>query len=232
MHIGDGIMAPPFWVLGYIIAVSILAYATRKTRDTLGNTQIPILGVLAAGIFVAQMLNFPVGGGTTGHLVGAALAAILLGPYAAVVIITIVLIVQAFLFGDGGVTALGLNILNMAIISSFVAYAIYMSIKTIASGKAGTYIAIFIASWAAVAIAAIACGLELGASAALSPEFGIPIYIAVPAMGITHMFIGIGEGVVTVLVVAYIAAVRPDIILTMKDKRLSITPVPTTQMGG
>ncbi len=232
MHIGDGVMAPPIWVLGYVLAIPLLAYATRKTRDTLGNTQVPILGVLAAGIFVAQMLNFPIGGGTTGHLIGAALAAILLGPYAAVVILTIVLIVQAFLFGDGGVTALGLNILNMAMISSFVAYAIYVTGKAITPGKTGTYAAIFIASWAAVVTSAIACGLELGVSAALLPEFGIPLYIAVPAMGITHMVIGIGEGVVTVLVVAYIAAVRPDIILTMKDKRQSIAPVQTTQMGG
>jgi len=93
MHIGDGIMAPPIWALGYIVAIPILAYATKKTGNALGNTQIPVLGVLAAGIFVAQMLNFPIGGGTTGHLVGAALAAILLGPYAAIVILTIVLIV-------------------------------------------------------------------------------------------------------------------------------------------
>jgi len=137
MHIGDGIMAPPIWALGYIVAIPILAYATKKTGNALGNTQIPVLGVLAAGIFVAQMLNFPIGGGTTGHLVGAALAAILLGPYAAIVILTIVLIVQAFLFGDGGVTALGFNLLNMAIISSFTGYAIYVISKTIAAGKAG-----------------------------------------------------------------------------------------------
>ncbi len=232
MHIGDGIMAPPIWVLGYIIAIPILAYATKKTGNTLGNTQIPILGVLAAGIFVAQMLNFPVGGGTTGHLVGAALAAVLLGPYAAVVILTIVLVVQAFLFGDGGVTALGLNILNMAIVSSFVAYAIYAFGKTITSEKVGMYITIFIAAWASIVLSATMCGIELGASAALSPEYGIPSIIAVPTMVITHMFIGIGEGAVTVLVVAYIAAVRPDIILTMKDKRLSKTPMPTTQVEG
>ena len=109
----------------------------KKTGNALGNTQIPVIGVLAAGIFVAQMLNFPIGGGTIGHLVGAALAAILLGPYAAIVILTIVLIVQAFLFGDGGVTALGFNLLNMAIISSFTGYAIYVISKTIAAGKAG-----------------------------------------------------------------------------------------------
>jgi cobalt/nickel transport system permease protein len=232
MHIGDGIMAPPIWVLGYIIAIPVVAYATKKTGNTLGNTQIPILGVLAAGIFVAQMLNFPVGGGTTGHLVGAALAAVLLGPYAAVVILTIVLIVQAFLFGDGGVTALGLNIVNMAILSSFVAYAVYAFGKTITSRKAGTYITIFIAAWTSIVLSAAMCGIELGISAALSPEYGIPLIIAVPTMAITYMFIGIGEGIVTVLVVVYIAAVRPDIILTMRDRRLSVTPVPTTQVEG
>jgi cobalt/nickel transport system permease protein len=232
MHIGDGIMAPPIWALGYIIAIPIMAYATKKTGNTLGNTQIPILGVLAAGIFVAQMLNFPIGGGTTGHLVGAALASILLGPYAAVVILTIVLIVQAFLFGDGGVTALGLNLLNMAIISSFTAYAIYVIGKTITPGRAGMYVTIFAAAWASIVISAIMCGIELGASAALSPEYGIPLRIAVPAMAITHVFIGIGEGIVTVLVVTYIATVRPDIILTMKDKWLSKMPMPTTTIEG
>ncbi len=125
MHIADGIMAPPIWVLGYIIAVPVLAYAIRRTRDDLGEAQVPLLGVLAAGIFVAQMLNFPIGGGTTGHLIGAALAAILLGPYAMILIITVVLIIQALLFGDGGITALGLNILNMAIVGGGVAYLIY-----------------------------------------------------------------------------------------------------------
>ena len=157
---------------------------------------------------------------------------ILLGPYAAVVILTIVLIVQAFLFGDGGVTALGLNLLNMAIISSFTAYAIYVIGKTIAPGKAGTYITIFAERGRRLYISAMMCGIELGASAALSPEYGIPLRIAVPTMAITHVFIGIGEGIVTVLVVAYIAAVRPDIILTMKDKRLSKTPMPTTTIEG
>ncbi len=232
MHIGDGVMAPPIWVLGYIMAIPILAYATRKTRDTLGNTQIPILGVLAAGIFVAQMLNFPIGGGTTGHLVGAALASVLLGPYAAVVILTIVLVVQAFLFGDGGVTALGLNILNIAIVSSFMAYAVYAFGKTITSARLGLYITIFIAAWASTLLSAAICGIELGASAALSPAYGIMLLIAVPTMVITYTFIGIGEGIVTVLVVAYIAAVRPDIILTMKDRRLSTTPVQTTPVEG
>ncbi len=214
MHIADGIMAPPIWALGYVIAIPVLAYAIRRTRDDLGEAQIPLLGVLAAGIFVAQMLNFPIGGGTTGHLIGAALAAILLGPYAMILIITVVLIIQALLFGDGGVTALGLNILNMAIVGGGVAYIIYYAFNRNGPNKhkARWYGSTFIAAWAAVVTGALACAAELGASAAVNPEYGVPLWIAAPAMGVTHIVIGIGEGVVTVLVVAFIAAVRPEII--------------------
>ncbi len=214
MHIADGIMAPPMWVLGYVIAVPVLAYAIRRTRDDLGEAQIPLLGVLAAGIFVAQMLNFPIGGGTTGHLIGAALAAILLGPYAMILIISVVLIIQAFLFGDGGVTALGLNIVNMAIIGGGMAYVFYYAFnrKGPSEHKTRWYGSTFVAAWAAVIAGALACAVELGMSAGINPEYGVPLWIAVPTMGITHIFIGIGEGVVTVLVIAFIAAVRPEII--------------------
>ncbi len=218
MHIADGIMAPPVWVLGYIVAIPVLAYAIRRTRDDLGEAQIPLLGVLAAGIFVAQMLNFPIGGGTTGHLIGAALAAILLGPYAMILIITVVLIIQALLFGDGGVTALGLNVLNMAIVGGGTAYVIYYAFNRRGPNRHKTrwYGSTFIAAWAAVVTGALACAVELGASAAINPEYGIPLWVAVPAMGITYIVIGIGEGVVTVLIVAFIAAVRPEIISTRR----------------
>lgn len=218
MHIADGIMAPPIWVLGYIMAIPVVLYAARRTRNDLGEAQIPLLGVLAAGIFVAQMLNFPIGGGTTGHLVGAALATILLGPYAMIIIITVVLIIQALLFGDGGVTALGLNILNMAIVGGGIATVIYYGLNRNGPSDRKTrwYGSMFVAAWAATVVAALACAVELGVSAAINPEFGIPLSIAVPAMGITHAFIGIGEGVVTVLVVAFIAAVRPEIISTRR----------------
>ncbi len=214
MHIADGIMAPPIWILGYVIALPLLAYAIRRTRDDLGEAQIPLLGVLAAGIFVAQMLNFPIGGGTSGHLIGAALAAILLGPYAMILIMTVVLIIQALLFGDGGVTALGLNILNMAIVGGGIAYVIYYAFNRDGPNphKIRWYGSTFVAAWAAVVAGAIACAVELGASAAINPEYGIPLEVAIPAMGITHMFIGVGEGIVTVLIVAFIAAVRPEII--------------------
>ncbi len=229
MHVADGLMAPSIWVLGFIVAIPVAAYAIRRTRDDLGEAQIPLLGVLAAGIFVAQMLSFPIGGGTTGHLVGAALAAMLLGPYAMILIITVVLIIQALLFGDGGVTALGLNILNMAIIGGGTASVIYYAFnRNGPSGhKARWYGSTFIAAWTAVVAGALACAVELGASAAINPEYGIPLWIAVPTMGITHIFIGIGEGVVTVLVIAFIAAVRPEIISARRKASL-----PTTRLGG
>ncbi len=225
MHIADGIMAPPIWALGYIISIPLLAYAIRRTRDDLGEAQIPLLGVLAAGIFVAQMLNFPIGGGTTGHLIGAALAAILLGPYAMVLIITVVLIIQALLFGDGGVTALGLNILNMAIVGGGIASIVYYAFNHNgpSENKTRWYGSTFAAAWMAVVAGALACAVELGASAAINPAYGVPLWIAVPTMGITHAFIGIGEGVVTVLVVAFIAAVRPEIISARRKASLPAT---------
>ncbi len=218
MHIADGLMAPPVWVLGYLIALPVIAYAVRRTKNDLGEAQIPLLGVLAAGIFVAQMLNFPIGGGTSGHLVGAALAAILLGPYAMILIITVVLIIQALLFGDGGVTALGLNVLNMAIVGGGIASVIYFTLNRNGPSdhKTRWYGSMFTAAWAAVIGGALACAVELGVSAAINPEYGIPLSIAIPAMSITHAFIGIGEGVVTVLVIAFIAAVRPEIVSTKR----------------
>jgi cobalt/nickel transport system permease protein len=230
MHIADGIMAPPVWVVGYLIAIPLLAYAVRKTRSDLGPAQIPLLGVLAAGIFVAQMLNFPIGGGTTGHLVGAVLAAILLGPYAAMIIITVVLIVQALLFGDGGVTALGLNILNMGIVAGFSGFAVYALVNGLhghRKNRSVWYGSIFVAAWVGVVLGAVACAIELGASAALNPEYGIPYIIALPAMTMTYAFIGIGEGLITALVIAFIEAIRPDIISLREKESLERVPMPT-----
>jgi cobalt/nickel transport system permease protein len=225
MHIADGLMAPLIWLLGYAIAIPVLVYATKSTKKNLGPEQIPLLGVLAAGIFVAQMLNFPIGGGTSGHLIGVALAAILLGPSAAVLIITVVLIVQALLFGDGGITALGLNILNMAIVGAGIAFAAYSLGNRDGpnQNKALWYASMFVAAWAAVVAGALACAFELGMSAALSPAYGVPLYVALPTMGITYAIIGIGEGVITVLVAAFIAEVRPDII--SKGKRAKELPL-------
>ena len=162
------------------------------------------MAVLAGGIFIAQMLNFPVGGGTTGHLIGAALAVILLGPAAAMVVLTTILIIQCFVFGDGGITALGLNLLNMAVIAPLIMWATMRF-----SGrfeKAG----IIIGAWLSVVMAALVAALQLSLSFELSGGvYGIAPNIAVTAMLGYHILIGIGEAAITAGVVLYLAKVSP-----------------------
>lgn len=217
MHIPDGLMEPIVWVAGWIIAIVFVALAFWRVNKTIDERSIPYMAILAAGIFVAQMLNFPIAGGTTGHLIGAALATILLGPWAAIVIIVVVLIIQGFVFGDGGITAMGLNILNMAIIASLTAYGV-MRITP----KKYDYIGVFLAAWTSVFLAATACGIELSLSYAIDPSYGIAGSIALPTMMATHAIIGVGEGIITVGIVAFLAKVAPE---TLKMRKKAKTEV-------
>jgi cobalt/nickel transport system permease protein len=165
------------------------------------------MGLLAATIFAGQMLNFSVAGGTSGHLLGAALAAILIGPWASVVVLTCVVGVQALLFQDGGLLALGANIFNMAIVGSFVAYAIYQIVQRLAAGKRwGALVGGFAAAWASILIASLSCALQLAASGTS------PANIAFPAMGGIHALIGIGEGLITVGALSFLMAARRDLL--------------------
>ena len=207
MHIPDGLMAPAVSALGWVVAVAVLYVSLRKVRGRIEEKDIPLMAVLGAGIFVAQMLNFPIGGGTTGHLVGAALAAVLLGPYAAVLVITSILIIQCFMFGDGGITALGLNITNMAVVGSFTGGLIY---RYLGSRNRGA--AVFVGSWLAVFLGAILCSIELAVSYGISGgAYGIPGGIAIPAMAGYHALIGIGEGIIATGVVSFISQAAPEI---------------------
>ena len=208
MHIPDGLMDPLVAGAGWIIALVILALATRVVNRRIEERHIPLMAMLAAGIFVAQMLNFPIGGGTTGHLVGAALAAILLGPYAGAIVIMVILVIQCLLFGDGGVTALGLNFLNMGVIGCFTGYYVHRAFP-------GKYrrAGIFAAAWLAVFLGSLACALELAASNTLSGgAFGIAAPVAIPSMTIYHAVIGVGEGIVTAGILAYLAQVSPEML--------------------
>jgi len=202
MHIPDGFLTPqvffPFWV----IAVGGLAHALRKTKEVLKDKAIPLMGVSAAFIFAAQMLNFPVLGGTSGHLLGGVLAAVLLGPYAGAVVISLVLIVQCLIFQDGGLTALGANIFNMAFLGAMGGYFIYSLMRK----KLKLIMSIGIAAWFSVVIASLACALQLAVSRAS------PLKIVLPAMVSIHMLIGIGEAIITCLVVGFVLKVRPDLI--------------------
>jgi cobalt/nickel transport system permease protein len=200
-------MWPALLGIGWIISIGMVWYAVRKTRSPLARERIPLMALLGAGIFVAQMLNFPVGGGTTGHLVGAALATIMLGFAPALLVLALILIVQALMFGDGGVTALGLNILNMAVIGCGVSQLIYGRLTSSVRRPA-----IIAAAWAAVFVGALACAIELGASYwASGGSYGIPMTVALPSMLGYHALIGAGEGILTAGIIAYLHQLLPEV---------------------
>jgi cobalt/nickel transport system permease protein len=206
MHIPDGFLSTLVSIILWIISAGAVAYALRRVGKDLGERQVPLMGVLAAAIFAGQMLNFSVTGGTSGHLLGAALATILLGPWAAVIVLTSVVSIQALIFQDGGLLALGANIFNMAIVGVTVSYFVYTSIQKLARGKSwGLFIGGALAAWFSIVIASLACALELALSGTS------PANISVPAMGAIHMLIGIGEGLITAGALAFLYAARRDL---------------------
>lgn len=201
MHIPDGFLSVNTWVPAWIISIAGIWYSIKKVMARLKEKTVPLMGVTAAFIFAGQMLNFPVAGGTSGHLLGGVLAAVLLGPWAGTVIISVVLIVQCLMFQDGGITALGANILNMAILGTMGGYLIYNAFKK----EIGIISATAIASWFSVVIASSACAVELAISKTS------PFKIVLPAMVGIHMIIGIGEAIITSLVIGFILRTRPDL---------------------
>ena len=206
MHIPDGFLSTLVSVVLWIISAAAVAYALRRVSRDLGERQVPLMGVLAAAIFAGQMLNFSVAGGTSGHLLGAAIATILLGPWAAVIVMTTVVSVQALIFQDGGLLALGANLFNMAVIGVTVSYFVYISIQKLARGKSwGIFVGGALAAWLSIVIASLACALELALSGTS------PANIAVPAMGGVHMLIGLGEAAITVGALAFLYAARRDL---------------------
>ena len=162
MHIPDGFLNIATVAATSAASAGGIGFALRQAREKLAEKHVPLMGIMAAFIFAAQMLNFPIIGGTSGHLIGAVLAAILLGPWAAVLIMTCVLIAQSLIFQDGGLLALGANILNMAIIASISAYYLYRIITGImGTTRRGILAGSFIAAWGSVMLASIACAIEL-----------------------------------------------------------------------
>jgi cobalt/nickel transport system permease protein len=207
MHLPDGFLTTPISIAAWAASAGGLGYALRRVGKTLGERQVPLMGVTAAFIFAAQMLNFTVIGGTSGHLLGGALAAILLGPWAGMLVMTSVLTVQALLFQDGGLLALGANVLNMALVGVLVGWAAYTLLRRLLGGRTwALFVSGFLAGWLSVELAALAAAAELALSATLAWQ------VAVPAMGGIHALIGIGEGLITVAVVAFLRATRPDLL--------------------
>ena len=207
MHAPDGFMSLPIAIAGYVVAGGFIAYAVYRTNREIGERQVPLMGVMAAFIFAAQMINFPVAGGTSGHLLGGALAAILLGPWAAILIMTGVVGLQALVFQDGGLVVLGLNIINMGIVTAFVGYGVYAGLRTVIRNANSTrLVGGFAGAWLAVMMAATLTSLELAVSGTS------PIGVALPAMAGVHALIGIGEGIVTASALGFIATTRRDLL--------------------
>jgi cobalt/nickel transport system permease protein len=207
MHIPDGFLNTATAVGAWAVSAGGVTYAVRRVSKELQERQVPLIGVTAAFIFAAQMINFPVAGGTSGHLLGGALAAILLGPWAGMLVLTSVLTVQALLFQDGGLLALGANILNMAVIGVLVGWVVYRGLgRLLHKGRSETAISSFAAAWASVVVAALAAAIELTISGVLSAN------VALTAMGSVHALIGLGEGLITAAVLSFLGATRPDLL--------------------
>jgi cobalt/nickel transport system permease protein len=206
MHIPDGFLDAKTLVLTGALATGGLTVAVRQASRSLPRNKVPLMGLGAAFVFAAQMLNFPVVGGTSGHLIGGVLASALLGPSAAAIVIACVLTAQALLFSDGGILALGANIFNMAFVGAVGGCALYRMIRKAMPGLRGCVTAVFFAAWLSTILASAACAGELSLSGTA------PAGAAFPAMIGAHALIGIGEGLITSLVLIAIARTRPDLI--------------------
>jgi cobalt/nickel transport system permease protein len=207
MHIPDGFLSVFVSIFFWILSVLIIRIALSETNRNLGERQVPLMGILAAAIFAGQMLNFTVAGGTSGHLLGAALATILLGPWPAILVMTSVVSVQALLFQDGGILAMGANIFNMAIIGVMVSYTVYTLLTHLLRKRSwGHTAAGFTAAWTSIFIASLSGALQLALSGTS------PASIVLPTMGAIHALIGIGEGLITTGALAFLFAARKELV--------------------
>jgi len=220
MHIPDGYLGPQTYGAAYLAVAPFWAIASRKLNKTLRSRQVPLLALGAAFSFVIMMFNLPIPGGTTGHAVGAVLIAVLLGPWAACIAVSVALIVQALLFGDGGITCIGANCLNMAVITPFVGYGVYRLISARSEAASPRrWIGAALGGYVGLNVAALSTAVMFGIQPALAHDAAghalyapYPLSVAVPAMALSHLLaFGVVEAVVTGLVVAYLQ--RADVSL-------------------
>lgn len=205
MHIPDAVLNTPVCVATAAVAVVGVGFCLRKVERDLRPERVPMLGVMGAFLFAAQMVNFPVLGGTSGHLMGTALATVLLGPHAAVLVMTTVLLIQCFLAGDGGLTTLGANILNMALVPAFLVGFIQSRFGRASNPRRQRSVTL-LAAWASVVVAALLCSAELVVTYG---RFSVPTIV--PMMLGVHALIGVGEGLLTLGALAVIARVTPEL---------------------
>lgn len=209
MHVPDGFIDAPISAATGVVAAAAVAVSLRGARRELDERTAPLAGLVAAFIFAVQMLNFPVAAGTSGHLLGGALAAILVGPYTGVLCVSVVLLMQGILFADGGLTALGVNITDMAVVTTVVAYAVFRGLVKVLPRKRGSITAAsFVAAVLSVPAAAVAFTLIYAVGGTTDVSIG---KVATAMIGV-HVLIGIGEAVITALTVGAVVAVRPDLV--------------------
>jgi cobalt/nickel transport system permease protein len=208
MHIPDGFLSLPVSLVTWVIAITLIALALRQVKTDYQDRAVPLMGVCAAFVFAAQMINFPIPGGTSGHLLGGTLAGVLLGPWAGTLVMTVVFIVQAVLFQDGGLTVLGANIFNMGLIGTFGGYYLYKVLRSALGFNSwrGMAIAVAVTAWVSVVAGSLACALQLALSGT------VPLAVALTAMLTWHILIGIGEALVTLVAVSYVWRTRPDLL--------------------
>jgi len=210
MHIPDGILSPTILAAGAVVSVVVLAKSVQESKKNLEQTAVPIMGVMAAFIFAAQMVNFPLlGAAASGHLIGGALAAYLFGFWPTTLIMTTVVTIQAVVFQDGGISVLGVNILNMAIIAPLAASVVY---KLLRNSKVPVSIIVFIGGWVSVVVTATVAALQLGASHVVSYQLALQTLI------LWHAIIGVGEGLITGAVVPF--ARRSSFFLGGREERV------------
>lgn len=208
MHIPEGFLSSGVSTTMNLVSVATIVYSLKKIKQYVTQPKALLAAAIAALIFALQMLNFPVSEGTSGHFMGAALAAILLGPAGAIITLAVVLSIQCLVFGDGGILALGANIFNLGVVGGLVGYYTYKWLKTMYSGTAGILFSVFVSSWLTVVMAAASCSIMIGVSGTA------PIPDILRSMTGVHMLIGIGEGVITSAIIALLYKLNPALLDT------------------
>ncbi|WP_404786244.1 energy-coupling factor ABC transporter permease [Altericista sp. CCNU0014] len=220
LHVPDGFLNGPVLAIAWLISIGLIALALRQVQAEYRDRAVPLMGVCAAFIFAAQMINFPIPGGTSGHLLGGTLAGALLGPWAGSLVMAVVFIVQGVVFQDGGITAMGANIFNMGLIGTFGGYYVLRTIRnSIGRDKlSGMVVGTAVAAWLSVVVASVFCALELAISGT------VPLNLALGAMVGWHIFIGIGEALITVVTLTFIWRTRPDLLYRSPRRATATSP--------
>lgn len=217
LHAADRFLSVPVALAFWVITAVVIAIAVRRTNRHLDERAIPLMGVMAAFIFAAQMFNFQVAGGTSGHLLGGVLAAVLLGPWAATLVMACVVAVQGLVFSDGGLVVMGANIFNMGVIGTLGGFALYRFLAKVMGGEARARVpAAAIAGWVSVMVASVSMSLQLIVSGTSPAE------VVLPAMVGVHALIGIGEGLITAAALGFIASTRGDLLDLRPDRAAAV----------